>query len=107
MDKTKETREKLKLIGQQAVQRVILDVLMLADQELTDEDITDGSIVEYARVCSKLCAKQRGIYKTQIRVQEQIVPRQIDLEDSIRELKEIEAKQREYAIPNKEVDKSQ
>ena len=84
MSTQNEIKKKLKLIGQGDVQRVILDVLSLADSEITGDD--RRSPEDYARAFTRLCKKQQGIYKSQIRV-ENLKVQQRDLEDLLESIK--------------------
>lgn len=69
----KDIRSKLKLIGQGIVQQIILDVLSLAEQEITNEELidTEGMV----KACVRYIKIQQNIYKAQIKEEEERVQR--------------------------------
>ncbi len=83
--KNNEIQRALKLLSQPGIGMLIKDILISADNLLTDEVVGEGTEIEYAIIAKELLQQLRGKYKKQL-IGDQVI-RQIDLEDVINEIR--------------------
>lgn len=78
-------KAKLKLLSKNLTGQVIMDIIMLADSELTEDDTLTTE--DYCRAVQRLILKQKGLYKMQLKRADVHIQTR-DIEDLILEMQQ-------------------
>lgn len=85
MNRQADIKRAIKLIGMPGIGMLVTDVLILADQQLADEIVGEGTEIEYAIIAKELIEMLRGKYKNMLKTAD-VISKQTDLEILIADL---------------------